>query len=91
MQLQNRQSILYYFSSITENTNIWRNIDPHLLMFIFIPPLVFESSINADFHIFRKSISQVFILLILDFNFSRSWCCYNINSCCSICKICISI
>ena len=38
------------------------NMDPHGLLSIFLPPLIFESGFNADWHIFRKQSKQILIL-----------------------------
>ena len=38
------------------------NIDPHLLLFVFLPALIFESAFNSDWHIFRKLFGQVLIM-----------------------------
>lgn len=37
-------------------------MDPHGLLSIFLPPLIFESGFNADWHIFRKQSKQIFLL-----------------------------
>ena len=37
-------------------------MDPHLLLFIFLPALIFESAFNCEWHIFRKLLGQVLIL-----------------------------
>lgn len=38
------------------------NINPHGILMIFLPPLIFESGFNSDWHIFRKQSKQIFIL-----------------------------
>lgn len=40
------------------------NMDPHGLLSIFLPPLIFESGFNSDWHIFRKQSKQILILAI---------------------------
>lgn len=37
-------------------------INPHSILIIFLPPLIFESSFNSDWYIFRKQSVQIFIL-----------------------------
>lgn len=37
-------------------------MDPHGLLSIFLPPLIFESGFNADWHIFRKQSKQILFL-----------------------------
>ncbi|CAI8008727.1 Sodium/hydrogen exchanger 7, partial [Geodia barretti] len=34
------------------------SIDPHLMLFIFLPTLIFESAFVMDVHTFRKTIGQ---------------------------------
>ena len=41
---------------------IWGNMDPHLLLLLFIPALIFESAFNSDWHIFKVEIGQVLIM-----------------------------
>lgn len=38
------------------------NINPHGLLSIFLPPLIFDSGFNSDWHVFRKQAKQIFIL-----------------------------
>ena len=37
-------------------------MDPHLLLLLFIPALIFESAFNSDWHIFKVEIGQVLIM-----------------------------
>lgn len=39
-------------------------LSSHTLLFVFIPPLIFESAFNADFFIFKKSFWQILILAL---------------------------
>lgn len=39
-------------------------LSSHTLLFVFIPPLIFESAFNADFFIFTKSFWQILILAL---------------------------
>eukprot|EP01059_Diplonema_ambulator_P027513 TRINITY_DN4576_c0_g1_i1.p1 TRINITY_DN4576_c0_g1~~TRINITY_DN4576_c0_g1_i1.p1 ORF type:complete len:1232 (+),score=421.04 TRINITY_DN4576_c0_g1_i1:247-3696(+) len=38
------------------------DIDPHLIMFIFLPILIFESAFSLDWHIFRKVLVYCLVL-----------------------------
>ena len=38
------------------------SIDPHLMLFIFLPTLIFESAFVMDVHTFRKTIGQAVVL-----------------------------
>ena len=49
--------IIYDYSNTNEYTNsidFWINMHPHTFLFIFLPPLIYESSFLIDFHIFKK-------------------------------------
>lgn len=39
--------------------NILHNLSPHVILFVFLPPLIFESAFFMDFHIFVRSIVGV--------------------------------
>lgn len=40
----------------------WSEFDPHLMLFVFLPALIFESAFNSDFHIFSKIFGQCLLL-----------------------------
>ena len=37
-------------------------MDPHLLLLIFIPALIFESAFNSDWHMFKKEMGQILLM-----------------------------
>jgi len=37
-------------------------MDPHLLLMLFIPALIFESAFNSDWHIFKVEFGQVLVM-----------------------------
>jgi sodium/hydrogen exchanger 10/11 len=37
-------------------------IDPHILLYIFLPALIYEGTAAVDFHIFRKEVYQMLLL-----------------------------
>jgi NhaP-type Na+/H+ or K+/H+ antiporter len=41
---------------------VWANFDPHLLLLVFLPALIFESAFNCDWHIFKVEFAQVLIM-----------------------------
>ena len=41
---------------------VWANFDPHLLLLVFLPALIFESAFNSDWHIFKVEFAQVLIM-----------------------------
>lgn len=40
----------------------WSEFDPHLMLLVFLPALIFESAFNSDFHIFEKLLGQCLLL-----------------------------
>ncbi len=44
--------------------NFAANIDPHMLLFIFLPILIFEASFAMDLHTFKKSATNAILLAV---------------------------
>ena len=42
----------------------WANLDPHIMLSVFIPPLIYESSFNIDYHTIKKLKYQILFLAI---------------------------
>ena len=40
------------------------NMDPHLILFLFLPALIFESAFAMDTHLFKRMFSQICLLAI---------------------------
>jgi NhaP-type Na+/H+ or K+/H+ antiporter len=40
----------------------WTSMNPHLIMLIFLPPLIFESAFNTDAHLFYYEIWKILAL-----------------------------
>lgn len=40
----------------------WAELSPHLLLFLFIPALIFESAFSTDWHIFKVELGQVTLM-----------------------------
>ncbi|WP_028584361.1 cation:proton antiporter domain-containing protein [Desulfogranum mediterraneum] len=40
------------------------NMDPHLIMFLFLPTLIFESAFAMEVHLFRRTLLQIAILAV---------------------------
>ena len=38
------------------------NLDPHLMLFLFLPTLIFESAFAMDLHTFRKTVGQAIVI-----------------------------
>ena len=43
-------------------TRIFASIDPHTMLFIFLPALLFESAQAIDFHVFKKVLAKTVTL-----------------------------
>lgn len=41
---------------------IFESLDAHILMMIFIPPLIFDSAFNSDFYVFKKQLGKIMLL-----------------------------
>jgi NhaP-type Na+/H+ or K+/H+ antiporter len=48
------------------------SIDPHMLLYIFLPVLIFESCYNADAHVFKKSFWSILVLALPGLSFCTS-------------------
>jgi NhaP-type Na+/H+ or K+/H+ antiporter len=51
-------------SPIGNSIGFAANIDPHLLLFIFLPILIFEASYAMDLHTFKKTSTNAIILAV---------------------------
>lgn len=45
-----------------DSLKYWRGMDPHLMLHIFIPALLFGSAFTMDLHLVRKCVTQVLLL-----------------------------
>ena len=45
-----------------ESVYVLAKLDPHLLLHIFLPPLVFESAASLEWHLFDKAKTYIFVL-----------------------------
>jgi len=50
--------------TIGDSQELLAGIDPEGILLIFIPILVFESAFNCDWHIFKRSFYQIFLLAL---------------------------
>ena len=55
------ESVLGPFGS---GTSLTSTISPHLLLFIFLPPLIFESAFSIHYHVFKKVFAQIITLAL---------------------------
>jgi NhaP-type Na+/H+ or K+/H+ antiporter len=45
--------VAQYLGNLGEGIESWASIDPHVIMMVFLPALIFESAFNADWHTFK--------------------------------------
>jgi NhaP-type Na+/H+ or K+/H+ antiporter/polyhydroxyalkanoate synthesis regulator phasin len=62
---------IWHIGSLELNVNIishaigWAgNIDPHAILYVFLPTLIFEAAFAMDVHTFRKSAGNAFLLAV---------------------------
>jgi len=51
-------------SFLSDSVNWAGKIDPHLILYIFLPTLIFEAAFAMDVHTFKKSAANAFILAV---------------------------
>jgi len=44
------------------SVDVWSDIDPHLIMYTFVPTLIYSSSSTLNVHVFLKSSAQILVL-----------------------------
>ncbi|MFC1617520.1 cation:proton antiporter, partial [Candidatus Margulisiibacteriota bacterium] len=49
----------HFFSQITDMVS---SFSPHIILFIFLPTLIFEAAFALDVHIFKKSFTNIFLM-----------------------------
>ncbi|TVR74139.1 MAG: hypothetical protein EA408_03345 [Marinilabiliales bacterium] len=49
---------------LAQSVNWAGNIDPHIILFVFLPALLFEAAFALDIHTFKKSVGNGFILAV---------------------------
>ena len=51
--------------SLMNDSMIWAaNLNPHLLLYVFLPILIFEAAFAMDVHVFKKSVTNATILAV---------------------------
>ncbi len=53
-----------FFPLLDHSVDLVANIDPHLILFLFLPTLIFESAFAMEVHLFRRTFSQIAILAV---------------------------
>ena len=52
------------FTAISKSIEFAANMDPHMLLFIFLPILIFEASYAMDLHTFKKTSTNAILLAV---------------------------
>jgi NhaP-type Na+/H+ or K+/H+ antiporter len=58
-----RNNILY-LGNFDESVHMWSNIDPHLFMYVFLPPLLFAEAMNMNMFMAKRCFWQCFIMAV---------------------------
>lgn len=64
MGVANRLGYLEMAESISKSIEFAANMDPHMLLFIFLPILIFEASYAMDLHTFKKTSTNAILLAV---------------------------
>jgi NhaP-type Na+/H+ or K+/H+ antiporter len=62
---------------LSDSIEMWVHIDPHLLLYVFLPALVFGDAMHLNTHLFKKCFSQCLLLAcpgVLLGTFLTGWC-----------------
>lgn len=59
-----RMHYFHNFHSFDKAIDWAGNIDPHLILFVFLPTLIFEAAFALDIHTFKKSVANAAILAV---------------------------
>ncbi len=63
--LADRHSVFTNQWSLLNHTiALVRDIEPHLILFIFLPTLIFESAFALEVHLFRRTLPQIAVLAV---------------------------
>lgn len=64
MGITNRLGYLEMVEGISNAIDFAANMDPHMLLFIFLPILIFEASYAMDLHTFKKTSTNAILLAV---------------------------
>lgn len=51
-----------YLGTLTYSIELWSTMDPHLMLFSFLPALLFGDSMGINWHDFKRTAAQCFLL-----------------------------
>ncbi|WP_163339409.1 cation:proton antiporter [Desulfopila sp. IMCC35008] len=53
-----------HIPTVSATLKLVADIEPHLILYVFLPTLIFESAFGIEVHLFRRMFSQIVILAI---------------------------
>lgn len=62
--LQRSDFFQQYLPAVSGTLELVSSIEPHLILFLFLPTLIFESVFAMEVHLFRRIFSQIAILAV---------------------------
>jgi len=54
-----------FLEGIMNSYEYWAKIDPHLVLFVFLPPLLFSDAMAVDTHVARRAAGQCLLLAVI--------------------------
>jgi NhaP-type Na+/H+ or K+/H+ antiporter len=54
--------LLHFSEVFWESINTWKQAHPHVILFVLLPPLLFEDASSMDYYIFRKVLLSSILL-----------------------------
>ena len=49
-------------NAIHESVDLWAKVDPHIMLYVLLPPILFESATKMNVHVFRQMGKSILIL-----------------------------
>jgi NhaP-type Na+/H+ or K+/H+ antiporter len=62
--LLNRYGIFNFWSDLSEGVNSVANINPDLILYLFLPILIFDAAYELNLHIFKKTLANATLLAV---------------------------
>jgi NhaP-type Na+/H+ or K+/H+ antiporter len=56
--------LIEYLGVLGDSGEAWSSVDPHTILIIFIPALIYESAFGTDVHMFRREILSILLLAV---------------------------
>ena len=49
---------------IGRSVDMWLGVHPHVILLVFLPPLLFESAFDMDYNVFQRVAGQALVLAV---------------------------